>query len=583
MSSLYFYADDASQKILAGDAQKIISIGSDFGYGNFGDVLQHINALRAIKKAGRFATVSVMAAKAINSQAFPSFVSEAYKTDAVIFVTSYPLILADTDPQLTRVAEVRNVAGLWLYGGGFLNSMWGDFVLSVVEHFLRLDQEINYWVSGQQITTPFEARVLEHIKVFHPKLFGVRDEVSLRLLAERGYDADFSFDDATEALEGLSDRLSIRQGQGLALHINSSDYTGNTSLADGLGRELASVASQDAARHEVTVFQAFRDSRQDVFDSSETIKRLDYLFPFHEYRTIDLVGLLFDQSSSNKKIKLDLALGYSCSYHVTLWLQLAGIPCWLRSSNSFYDQKSRALQVSQGLDEFLRNPKLADHTSNLERRATWNDKLQRHLSSIDPIENCLCFENIESGPAPWSFFYKGHPTLQDKLSSAEKDNLWLKSRAEVAERDLGATRSENVELQGRVTALSAQLTEVCDEAHRQRERAEVAERDLGATRSENVELQGRVTALSAQLTEVGNEAHRQRERAEVAERDLVATRSENAELHGRVEALSTQISVILASRSWRLTRGLRVLGRLFRGEFGAVFAALRQRFTRHRS
>src|SRR5690606_24647007 len=174
-----------------------------------------------------------------------------------------------------------------------------------------------------------------------------------------------------------------------------SDYTANTSLADGLGRELASVASQDAARHEVTVFQAFRDSRQDVFDSSETIKRLDYLFPFHEYRTIDLVGLLFDQSSSNKQIKLDLALGYSCSYHVTLWLQLAGIPCWLRSSNSFYDQKSRALQVSQGLDEFLRNPKLADHTSNLERRATWNDKLQRHLSSIDPIENCLRFESVE--------------------------------------------------------------------------------------------------------------------------------------------------------------------------------------------
>ena len=111
----------------------------------------------------------------------------------------------------------------------------------------------------------------------------------------------------------------------------------------------------------------------------------------------------------------------------------------------------------------------------------------------------------------------------------------------------------------------------------------MAERDLGATRSENVELQGRVTALSAQLTEVGDEAHRQRERAEVAERDLGATRSENAELHGRVETLSTQISVILASRSWRLTRGLRALGRLFRGEFGAVFAALRQRFTRHRS
>jgi hypothetical protein len=541
VSSFSFYADNASQKVLAGDSQKIIAIGGDFGHGNFGDVLQHINALRSIKSTGRFKTISVMAINAINSQAFPLFASKSYKTDAVIFVSSYPLILTDTDPQLTRVAEIRNVAGLGLYGGGFLNSMWGDFVLSIVEHFLRLDQSIYYWVSGQQITSPFEARVLEHIKSFRPKLLGVRDDVSLELLAEGGYSAEFSFDDATEALEGLSDRLSIRQGQGLALHLNSSDYTANISFANGLGRELARLALHGAAKHKVTVFQAFRDSRQDVFDSSETIKRLDHLFPFHEHRAINLVGLLFDHSSRDKGIILDLALGYSCSYHVTLWLQLAGIPCWLRSANPFYDQKSRALQISQGLDEFLRSPRLADHSFNLERRAAWNEKLQRHLSSIDPIENCLSFENIETGPAPWSFFYKGHPTLQEKLSSAEKDNQWYRHCAEVSERNLGVVRARNAELLERLEALSAQLTEVGDEAHRQRERAEVAERNLGTARSEN-------TAL-----------------------------------HARVAALSTQISVILACRTWRLTRGLRVVGRVIRGEFDSVFAALRQRFTRHLS
>ena len=538
MSNLFFYADAASQEILTGDSQKIISVGSDFGYGNFGDVLQNINALIAIKKIGRYKTVSVMAANAINSQAFPSFVSAAYKTDAVIFVSSYPLILADTDPQLKRVAKIRNVAGLCLYGGGFLNSMWGDFVLSVVEYFLRLDQKINYLVSGQQITAPFEARVLEHIKAFRPKLFGVRDEVSMQLLAEHGYGADFSFDDAREALQGLSARLLIQQGHGLALHLNSSDYTANTSLSYGLGRELSKVALHAAANHEINVFQAFRDSRQDVFDSSETIKRLDYLFPFHDCRTIDLVGLLLDPSSSNKDIKLDLALGYSCSYHVTLWLQLAGIPCWLRSSNSFYDQKSHALQVTQGLDEFLRAPRLADHSFNLERRSIWNDKLQHHFSIIEPIDNSLSFENIEDEPMPWSFFYKGLPTLQEKLSSAEKDNQWLRSRADVVESNLEITRVENAE------------------------------------------LNGRVEALTAQLTEVGDEVHRQRERSEVAERNLEITRVENAELNGRVEALSTQISLILASRSWRLTCGLRVIGRLFRGEFEVVFAAIRQRFTR---
>jgi len=540
VSNLYFYADDASQKVLAGDSQKIISIGSDFGYGNFGDVLQHINALRAIKKTGRFETVSVMAANAINSQGFPSFVPAAYKTDAVVFVSSYPLILADADPQLKLVTKIRNVAGLCLYGGGFLNSMWGDFVLSAVEHFLWLDQKINYWVSGQQITSPFEARVLEHIKAFRPKLFGVRDEVSLRLLAEHGYDADFSFDDATEALEGLSHRLNVRHGQGLALHLNSSDYTANTSLAHGLGRELASLALHGSTDHNVTVFQAFRDNREEVVDSHETIKRLDYLFPFRSHRTIDLVGLLFEDSEVKARDNLGFAIGYSCSYHVSLWLQLAGVPCWLRSSNSFYDQKSRALQVTQGLEEFLTSPRLADHRFNLERRSAWNDKLQRHLSSIDPVENCLSFENIEDGPSPWGFFYKGHPTLQEKLSSEEKDSQWHRSRAEGTERDLGVVRGERAE------------------------------------------LHGRVEALSSQLTEVGDEAHRQRSRAEGAEHDLALLRSERAELHGRVEALSAQISVILASRSWHLTRGLRVIGRLFRGEFKAVFAALRQRVTRHR-
>ena len=85
-----------------------------------------------------------------------------------------------------------------------------------------------------------------------------------------------------------------------------------------------------------------------------------------------------------------------------------------------------------------------------------------------------------------------------------------------------------------------------------------------------------------QLTEVGNEAHRQRAHAEGAERDLDAFKSENVELHGRLEALSAQLSAVLASRSWRLTRGLRVFGRLFRGEFDLVWSSIRQRFKRDR-
>jgi hypothetical protein len=540
MRSLFLYADQASQEVLACNSQKVITLGSDFGYGNFGDILQHISSLKTVKNSGRFDAISIMAANAINFRDFPSLALADYNADALIFVSEYPLILSESDPQLSLVAEIRNVAGLYLYGGGFLNTFWGDFVLNVVEYFLRRDERINYWLSGQQITPPFETRVTEHINLFRPKLLAVRDEMSLQLLIDQGLAADFSFDDATEALTDFTKRLSMRCGKGLALHLNSTNYTGTDSLEHGLSKELARISLHDSANHDVTVFQAFRDSRQEVIDTNETIKRLDRLFPFYNHRTIDLVGLLFDQSASNAAINLDLALGYSCSYHVALWLQLAGIPCWLRSTNSFYNQKSQALQVTQSLDEFLRSPKLADHSSNLERRAAWNEKLQRNITSVDSITNCLQFEMGEDGPTPWPFYYKGQPRLEEKLSEAEKNIQWQCVRAEKAECDLSEVRQEN------------------DEMH------------------------AREHALLIQLTKTGDDAHRQRARAKAAERDLSAVRQENDEMRTRLHALQRYPEQVFGSRFWRLACKFRVLRHHFLRNLGSVFRSLRKRLTRHR-
>jgi len=511
MRKIYLYADEASRRVLLSQSQKIIAIGGDFGYGNFGDVLQHVNALKAIKHSGKYDTIAIMAAKAMSHQQFPSWVLDAYKTDAVLFVADYPLLLSETDPKISPVGEINNLAGVCLYGGGFLNAMWGDYVLSVVEHFLQCDPKIAYWVSGQQITPPFQGRVLDHIKAFQPQLFGVRDELSLQILTEQGFEADYSFDDAAEALTSLNERIHVRRGEGLFLHLNSSDYTANTSLQYGLGRELARLANCEAANKGVTAFQAFRDTRQDVFDTIETIKRLDYLFPFHSFRAVDLVGLVFNPGNKSRIPEFEADFAYSCSYHVTLWLQLAGIPCWLRSANSFYDQKSRALQVTQGLENFLKSPKLADHSYNLERRAAWNEKMQMYLLSLEPIQNCLRFDEIKDGPAPWPFFYKGKPTQQEKLNDAERLN-----------------RSQ----------------------------------------------QARVEALTAQLTELGNEAHGQRERADLAERH-------RDELQARGEALTAQLTRVLSSKSWRFTSGLRFILRLLRGEIVSVRAVLRRAFMRN--
>jgi hypothetical protein len=496
VSRIYLYADHASREVLLNDLQKFVLIGGDFGYGNFGDVLQHINSLNTTKLAKSYATVSVFAANAIGFADYPAWIRQSYGADAIVFVSEYPLILDERSPSLALVGEIRNLAALHLYGGGFLNSMWGDFVLGITEFFLRLAPHAAYVVSGQQVTPPYQTRVLEHIKNFKPKLFGVRDEQSQRWLREAGFTSDFSFDDATEALQGLTEALPLQRGVGLLMHVNASDYTANDSLTHGLGYEMQKLKSSRWGQGDITLFQAFRDPRHEVCDARETLKNLDVAFPFTDLRLIELATLVYDGQQADVARPIVGEIGYSCSYHVALWLQLAGIPCWLRSSNPFYDQKSRALQVTQELDSFLAEPRLADHRANLERRVAWNEKLRSIILQIPEANSSCKLTDDGKGPAPWAFFYKGQPTLQEKLSEAQKSDRWQCDRAEDAERDLDKARSEAVEL------------------------------------------------------------------------------------HGRIEALTGQLTSILSSRSWRLTRGLRGLARLMRGEVGLVRDGLRRAFKR---
>lgn len=534
MKNFYLYTDSKSLQTLTSPEPKIINIGSDFGYGNFGDVMQHIGANKCAKSSGRFSSISVMGANAISQQDFPSWVREAYGSDGVIFVSEYPLLLSNTDPDLYSVSEICNIAGIHLYGGGFLNTIWGDYVLSVVEHFLHANPFANYWVSGQQITAPYEERVAQHIREFKPSLFAVRDEQSLQLLKTIGIEADYSFDDATEGLLALRERIPVRHGDGLFLHLNSSDYTANTSLQMGLCAELAQLAQCDHGQKGVTVFQAFRDTRIDVFDTTETIKQLDYLFPFSDVRLIHLVGLLLDHSGNGVERVLEAGLGYSCSYHVTLWLQLAGIPCWLRSSNPFYDQKSRALQVSQSLEEFLQAPRLADHSLNLERRAAWNDKFQQHLARVERTDNLIRFKEPADGPAPWQFYYKGKPTLQERLTEATDVQNWYRERAHLAEH----ARSE---LEERVLALTERLTDLGNQAHHERRRADSAERMVDSHVHAARELQHQIGTL-----------------------------------HGQLQAITSQLHHILDSWSWKITRGPRGLARILRGDFSPLRTVVRK-------
>lgn len=117
------------------------------------------------------------------------------------------------------------------------------------------------------------------------------------------------------------------------------------------------------------------------------------------------------------------------------------------------------------------------------------------------------------------------------------------SRSEATESRLCESSILIADLQSRLSAASEQLTNIGNEFHYQRERAELAESRLHEAEFTTAELQSRLNTCFEQLTNIGNEFHAQRDRA---------------------NALQMHLQSIFESRSWRLTKPIRVIFSRFR-------------------
>ena len=576
MPDLYFYATPNCLDTLTNSQNKTLLIGSDFGYGNFGDILQHTSTvLHSKTKNEGCATISVMAANAIERIGYPEWLQQGYGVDAILFVSEQPLALDAASPALVQVREIHNVAALHLYGGGFLNHMWGDYILNVVSYFLRLAPEIEYFVSGQQITAPYHHRVLEHIKEFQPKAFAVRDDLSQTWLNDIGYSSDFSFDDATEALLSFTNSVQLEKGSGVLVHLNSSNYTADKPPEQDICNDLF-LLRRSIGFQKLTLCQAYRDPRHEVLDTTETIKKLGSLLPFHDARLLDLVGLIFSNQRSTSVQPIQAGIGYSCSYHVALWLQLAGIPCWLRSENSFYSQKSRALQVTQTFDEFISEPKLADHRLNLERRSAWLEQLGCLFQQIPRQKNILKFVySDDTSPIP--FIFKGRS--QQQFQAPEPSGIQeLKSSINSLSNNVSLIEKQVTQ---KLLVAESYFTEQLHSAQEiaKKENQENLEKQH-LLRNENQVLNDRLHSTLQQLTDIGQDAHKLQFRNHELEMLLKNAMNENAILNSRIETMSIQITDIgqevhksqiqseqsinlvtamQKSWSWRITRPLRTV------------------------
>lgn len=537
---LHLYADDESIEVLAALRPKALLIGSDGGYGNFGDVLQHKGSASRLKAASGLAVASILTLDAISRYVDVGTLRRGYGVDALGFVSERPIAPeVAARLRLREVALLRNVSYVQLYGGGFLNEMWGDFVLGVAEHFLERLPGAAYVISGQQISPAYAPRVRDHVARFRPQLVGVRDRNSANLMADQGVRAHFSFDDAVEPLLELRDKLDLRKGEGAFVHLNTSGYTSNSGALDEMAVHLRMMSGRIDGSGKVVLFQAFQDAREEVVDSIETVKRLESGFPFVDVETFMLITAAMGGECSANGKALTGQFGYSSSYHVALWLQLSGIPCWLRGSNEYYRQKRAALGVEGKFEDFLDRMHCPDHGESLRARSLWVDKLVNILGHSESVENRIVWEVADHTIPERVFNFKGEPRMEERLSQAWQTTEQVAERVHELEQELA-----------REVALSEALK------NRLESRIE--------------ETESRIQACNRQLTEVGADARYYRDQCLSMQSSLQ-----------QAAACAEQLQLISSSRSWRFTRPLRVANRFLAtgrfdpaGEVG-IFGMLR--------
>lgn len=520
---MFFYASGEDAEVLESSVAKIALVGGDFGYGNFGDILQHRSAIASIRANTTSKTVSVFAADAMPSWNWLSPTRAAYATDVILLASHHPIRVPD-GVDVVPVHLMRRFLGVHLYGGGFLNTLWGDYVLDVAAALIGGDPRIGLVVSGQQVEATYALKFIEFLVQHRAGLVGLRDHESVAAVHSSEFTTMFSFDDATEQLQNLRSSCNFNSASNdVLMHFNTSSYSiGGAMELDAvseIGKELQTLGGLRDVN--VTMLQAYRDRRYAVQDTLETIKMLDCLWDVPRYEVVNLPALVLE-TDAKRIVEVEGRLGVVSSYHTGLFLQLNGIPTWVRATNEYYRQKMALLQTGQTFDEFVAEPRLPDFSTALEARQVWNNAFAKEVARLDdskggnvifPISSDMPSLLSMKGAGPQAS--SAPPVIEDDQAVG---NIGIYAHPELFQLQLHAIR------------LGEELREATVEIQRLRE--------LAAQPAGEGPLATVTSSVCAEACE--NEA---RERVDAYEKLLLKMQQSN---------------------SWRVTKPLRFLGRVAR-------------------
>ncbi len=370
MNKTYIYTDEKTINFVNNDVEKIILIGSDFGYSNFGDILQLKGSIDFHKKNTNLQPILVFHIPVISNKNFIQTMRKMYGVEGILFVTYAPLSFDNIDFELKLLEQTNNINALHMFGGGFLNSYWGNFVLDIVEDFIDAFKIDNYIISGQQIEKSFAERVKEHIEICKPMIIGARDFDSKHYLENIGVNCYYSFDDAVEKLLDIVRKVPKNDSNCVFGHINISSYTDGDVMLNTIIDNFR-ILKKKFPNHSLNLINAFNDKRHIVRDTLVSLVQSEYTFPYDCYSIINGSNLAYQGSIDDMSL-LNAKIAISSSYHVTMLMHFLGTPCWLISNNEYYDQKRNALEIHGSIEDFLDVPYIPSYDKKFHYRKEWN-------------------------------------------------------------------------------------------------------------------------------------------------------------------------------------------------------------------
>lgn len=437
------FADERTLFALRAESPRVLLLGGYLGYPNFGDILQLKGAIAwhrarnanpppgrspahtAAEVSNRLEPVIVCDTGAITDAGFVGRVRNAFDVEHIVFLSTSGTrdahSLSRRAPDLHRLEHSARITHLHLYGGGYLNSRWGEHILSSAEFLHRSFGVGHYVISGVQAERDFSDRISTHVERCSPLLIGGRDDESVGILAEIDPSAAYSFDDAAEAMTALADRLrsdpsswfntrrsaSTRAPRAL-VHLNVSPYAADSANAlQTLSERLDSIIQQtanpdtangEAQKPDAVLLHAYNDPRIDqVADTLGVVLRLGDRFPLVSHHVAHLgvealqIRIPLTPSTDPNRPSLGANastsdIAFVCSYHAAMLAQMLGVPTWLEVRNAYYRQKAAGLgllrtttdspiDTTAAFRTFLHERPFVSLDQPLARRTEWLKRL----------------------------------------------------------------------------------------------------------------------------------------------------------------------------------------------------------------